>query len=220
LGIGHGALRTPEGALLSLRARYPDSDRAYTGVTLVAVTGGSTELVPPGVRVAGADSVLLLTRVRRHTGELDVTAEAQELRALLDDGLSYDTLLGRHLDPHDCPMPKPGGAPGGRMEGLDPLEWPAVGEALCGLEVAREQPVLHVGEFGGQAWRAGVFAAVRADEGVLGDDDTVVVRITEHQGAVVAVATQEGVLPAGGRGGLPGAVHGSGGGHDLSTATP
>ncbi|MFD3588496.1 glycoside hydrolase N-terminal domain-containing protein [Streptomyces sp. NPDC058683] len=100
LGIGHGALRTPEGALLSLRARYPDSDRAYTGVTLVAVTGGSTELVPPGVRVTGADSVLLLTRVRRHTGELDVTAEARELRTLLDDGLSYDALLARHLDLH------------------------------------------------------------------------------------------------------------------------
>ncbi|MFE4968841.1 glycoside hydrolase N-terminal domain-containing protein [Streptomyces sp. NPDC056660] len=100
LGIGHGALRTPEGALLSLRARYPGSDRAYTGVTLVAVTGGSTELVPPGVRVAGADSVLLLTRVRRHTGELDVTAEARELREILDGAPSYDALLARHLDLH------------------------------------------------------------------------------------------------------------------------
>ncbi|MER5521408.1 glycoside hydrolase N-terminal domain-containing protein [Streptomyces sp. NPDC002763] len=100
LGIGHSALRTPEGALLSLRARYPGSDRAYTGVTLVAVTGGSTELVPPGVRVAGADSVLLLTRVRRHTGELDVTAEARELREILESAPSYDTLLARHLEPH------------------------------------------------------------------------------------------------------------------------
>ncbi|MFG3020479.1 glycoside hydrolase N-terminal domain-containing protein [Streptomyces sp. NPDC048254] len=100
LGIGHSALRTPEGALLSLRARYPGSDRAYTGVTLVAVTGGSTELVPPGVRVACADSVLLLTRVRRHTGELDVTAEARELREILEGAPSYDTLLARHLEPH------------------------------------------------------------------------------------------------------------------------
>lgn len=33
LGVGHGAVLTPEGALLSLRARYPDSDRACTGVT-------------------------------------------------------------------------------------------------------------------------------------------------------------------------------------------
>ncbi|MFI6251272.1 glycosyl hydrolase family 95 catalytic domain-containing protein [Streptomyces sp. NPDC051016] len=100
LGVGHGALRTPEGALLSLRARYPDSDRAYTGVTLVAVTGGTTELSPPGVRAAGASTVLLLTRVRRHTGELDVNAEARELRELLADGQSYDTLLARHLDLH------------------------------------------------------------------------------------------------------------------------
>ncbi|MGW7242599.1 glycosyl hydrolase family 95 catalytic domain-containing protein [Streptomyces sp. NPDC054804] len=100
LGIGHGALRTPEGALLSLRARYPDSDRAYTGVTLVAVTGGATGLVPPGVRVTGADSVLLLTRVRRHTGELDVTAEARRLRGLLEDAPTYETLLARHLEPH------------------------------------------------------------------------------------------------------------------------
>ncbi|MGW1879884.1 glycosyl hydrolase family 95 catalytic domain-containing protein [Streptomyces sp. NPDC001975] len=100
LGVGHGALRTPEGALLSLRARYPDSDRAYTGVTLVAVTGGSTGLVPPGVRVTGAESVLLLTRVRRHTGELDVTAEARALSDLLADQESYDALLARHLGPH------------------------------------------------------------------------------------------------------------------------
>ncbi|MFF5142637.1 glycoside hydrolase N-terminal domain-containing protein [Streptomyces sp. NPDC013157] len=100
LGVGHGALRTPEGALLSLRARYPDSDRAYTGVTLVAVTGGSTGLVPPGVRVTGAASVLLLTRVRRHTGELDVTAEARDLSDLLADRESYEALLTRHLGLH------------------------------------------------------------------------------------------------------------------------
>ncbi|MEU9452365.1 glycoside hydrolase N-terminal domain-containing protein [Streptomyces sp. NPDC048277] len=100
LGVGHGALRTPEGALLTLRARYPDSDRAYTGVTLVAVTGGTAELTPPGVRITGATDVLLLTRIRRHTGELDVSAETRELRELLADGQSYDSLLARHLDLH------------------------------------------------------------------------------------------------------------------------
>ncbi|MGW0373195.1 glycoside hydrolase N-terminal domain-containing protein, partial [Streptomyces coeruleorubidus] len=47
LGVGHGAVLTPEGALLSLRARYPDSDLACTGVTLLAVTGGTTTLTPP-----------------------------------------------------------------------------------------------------------------------------------------------------------------------------
>ncbi len=67
LGVGQSVVRTPEGALLTLRARYPGSDRAYTGVTLVVPTGGDTTLIPPGVRVEGAQSVLLLTRVVRHT---------------------------------------------------------------------------------------------------------------------------------------------------------
>ncbi|MER7718170.1 glycoside hydrolase N-terminal domain-containing protein [Streptomyces flaveolus] len=127
LGIGHGAVLTPGGALLSLRARYPGSGLAYTGVTLVAVTGGTTKLVPPGVLVEGATEVLLLTRVRRHTGELDVAAEGRALRDLAagslpdgpdgtsddgpddarddgpDDGPTgtpYDVLLGRHLALH------------------------------------------------------------------------------------------------------------------------
>ncbi|WP_077801360.1 glycoside hydrolase N-terminal domain-containing protein [Streptomyces sp. JHA26] len=123
LGIGHGAVLTPEGALLSLRARYPGSDLAYTGVTLIAVTGGTTKLVPPGVLVEGATEVLLLTRVRRHTGDLDVTAEGRALRDLADGdfpdgpdgapegtpqhtphdapaGTPYDVLLHRHLAAH------------------------------------------------------------------------------------------------------------------------
>ncbi|MFH8975274.1 glycosyl hydrolase family 95 catalytic domain-containing protein [Streptomyces sp. NPDC017890] len=99
LGVGHGAALTPEGALLSLRARYPGSDLAYTGVTLVAVTGGTTKLVPPGVLVEGATEVLLLTRVHRHTGELDVITEGRALRDL-PDGTSYDRLLERHLALH------------------------------------------------------------------------------------------------------------------------
>ncbi|CAL9599990.1 hypothetical protein SUDANB15_05383 [Streptomyces sp. enrichment culture] len=106
LGVGHGAVLTPEGALLSLRARYPDGDRAYTGVTLVVVTGGTTTLAPPGARVEGARSVLLLTRVRRHTGEADVLAEGRALRGLLDEPHGegrrspYDGLLARHLPHH------------------------------------------------------------------------------------------------------------------------
>ncbi|MGW8696405.1 glycosyl hydrolase family 95 catalytic domain-containing protein [Streptomyces eurythermus] len=101
LRVGHGALLTSEGALLSLRVRYPDSDRAYTGVTLVAVTGGRTELTPPGVRVTGCRSALLLTRVLRHTGEADVIAESRHLQNLLDGTEHpYDSLLARHLDQH------------------------------------------------------------------------------------------------------------------------
>ncbi|MFI0086149.1 glycosyl hydrolase family 95 catalytic domain-containing protein [Streptomyces bobili] len=99
LGVGHGALLTPEGAVLSIRARYPDSDRAYTGVTLVAVTGGRLSLAAPGTRVEDADSVLLLTRVRRHTGDLDVTEETRALRAILA-GRSYDKLRDRHTALH------------------------------------------------------------------------------------------------------------------------
>ncbi|MFE2053312.1 glycosyl hydrolase family 95 catalytic domain-containing protein [Streptomyces sp. NPDC059459] len=99
LAVGQGAVRTPEGALLSLRAHYPGTELAYTGVTLVAVTGGTTRLVPPGVLVEGATEVLLLTRVRRHTGELDVTAEGRALREL-PDAASYDGLLDRHLALH------------------------------------------------------------------------------------------------------------------------
>ncbi|WP_338783447.1 glycoside hydrolase N-terminal domain-containing protein [Streptomyces sp. DG1A-41] len=97
LGVGHGAVLTPEGALLSLRARYPDSDLAVTGVTLLAVTGGTWTLTPPGVHVEGARSVLLLTRVHRHTGELDVVEEGRALRDLLT---GYDVLLDRHAALH------------------------------------------------------------------------------------------------------------------------
>ncbi|MGC0385428.1 alpha-L-fucosidase 2 [Streptomyces sp. SAI-129] len=103
LRVGHGAVLTPEGALLTLRARCPGSDLAHTGVTLAAVTGGATKLVPPGVLVEGATEVLLLTRVRRHTGELDALAESRALRDLLNQAphaASYDGLLARHLPRH------------------------------------------------------------------------------------------------------------------------
>ncbi|MFB7246282.1 glycoside hydrolase N-terminal domain-containing protein [Streptomyces populi] len=82
LAVEHGAVRTPEGALLTLLARYPGSGLAYTGVTLF-VTDGVTRPALPGVRVEGARSMLLLTRVRRHPGDLDVLAELRALRELL-----------------------------------------------------------------------------------------------------------------------------------------
>ncbi|MFI9154668.1 glycosyl hydrolase family 95 catalytic domain-containing protein [Streptomyces sp. NPDC053367] len=97
LGAGHGAHLTPEGVALTLRARYPGGDHAYTGVTVAAVTGGTTTLAAPGTHIQGAASVLLLTRVRRHTGELDVVEETRALRDLLQP---YDALLERHLALH------------------------------------------------------------------------------------------------------------------------
>ncbi|MEV5429493.1 glycoside hydrolase N-terminal domain-containing protein [Streptomyces sp. NPDC052701] len=101
LAVRHGAVLTPEGALLSLRARYPGGGRAYTGVTLVAVTGGTTTLAPPGLHIERARSVLLLTRVRRHEGEPDAAAQGRALRGLLGEGRSaYDDLLDRHLALH------------------------------------------------------------------------------------------------------------------------
>ncbi|MFJ2907468.1 MULTISPECIES: glycosyl hydrolase family 95 catalytic domain-containing protein [unclassified Streptomyces] len=101
LAVGDSAVRTADGAVLTLRLRYPGSDRAYTGHTLVVAAGGRTLLTPPGVRVTGARSVLLLTRVRKATGEVDAMAEGEALRDLLpDDPDPYARLLERHTALH------------------------------------------------------------------------------------------------------------------------
>ncbi|MFJ4833122.1 glycosyl hydrolase family 95 catalytic domain-containing protein [Streptomyces sp. NPDC088747] len=139
--VGHSWVLTPEGALLTLRARYPGSDLAYTGVTLAVVTGGRTRTALPGLRVEGARSLLLLTRVRRHTGELDVLAEARELRALLAGGgtapvpastptpahTAYAHLLARHTPLHRSAYLR---------AGFD-LAAPAAERALPGSELLR-----------------------------------------------------------------------------------
>jgi hypothetical protein len=98
LRADRGVRRVPEGGVLSLTVRYPGSDLGYTGVTLVH-TAGRVGTTPSAVRVTGARSVLLLTRVRRHTGDPDPAAEAAELRELLAEG-TYDTLLARHASLH------------------------------------------------------------------------------------------------------------------------
>jgi hypothetical protein len=101
LAVGDGAVLTPEGALLTLRVRHPGSETSYTGLTLVVAVGGRTTLTPPGVRIAGAESVLLLTRVLRHTGDLDTTDHARALRDTLPDAEDpYTALLGRHTALH------------------------------------------------------------------------------------------------------------------------
>jgi hypothetical protein len=91
LAVGNGAVLVPEGALLTQRVRYPGSETAYTGATLIVATGGRTQLTPPGVRVTGADSVLLLTRVARHTGEPDTEPLTRALRDLFLDAKDLDT---------------------------------------------------------------------------------------------------------------------------------
>ncbi|MFE7171759.1 glycoside hydrolase N-terminal domain-containing protein [Streptomyces sp. NPDC057616] len=102
LAVGDGAVLTADGALLTLRVRYPGSRTGYTGLTLVVVTGGRTTLTPPGLRVTGAESVLLLTRVLRHTGELDTAPHARALRGLAPEDRPdpYATLLARHTALH------------------------------------------------------------------------------------------------------------------------
>ncbi|MET7985906.1 glycoside hydrolase N-terminal domain-containing protein [Streptomyces sp. NPDC005281] len=107
LAVENGAVHTPEGALLTLRARYPGSDLAYTGVTLL-VTDGVVRDALPGVRVEGARSLLLLTRVSRHPGDPDVLAEVRALREPLPDAghgaegieYAYTHLLARHTALH------------------------------------------------------------------------------------------------------------------------
>ncbi|MFF3320563.1 glycoside hydrolase N-terminal domain-containing protein [Streptomyces sp. NPDC003035] len=83
LTVGRSVALTPDGVLLTLRMGYPGSRLACTGVTLAVTGGGRTVITPAGVRFVGARALLVLTRVRRHEGELDAVAEAEELRALL-----------------------------------------------------------------------------------------------------------------------------------------
>ncbi|MFJ5844888.1 glycosyl hydrolase family 95 catalytic domain-containing protein [Streptomyces sp. NPDC092903] len=95
LAIGRSTALTPGGGRLALRVGYPDSELAYTGVTVVRADGGRVSVSGEGIRVEGARSLLLLTRVRRHTGDLDLAAECAAL-----PGDDYPALLGRHLSLH------------------------------------------------------------------------------------------------------------------------
>ncbi|MFB8085364.1 glycoside hydrolase N-terminal domain-containing protein [Streptomyces sp. NPDC055992] len=95
LAVGRSTVLTPDGARLTLRAGYPDSDLAYTGVTVLRTEGGRVSVAGEGVRVEGARSLLLLTRVRRHAGHLDLAAECAAL-----PGDDYATLLARHVALH------------------------------------------------------------------------------------------------------------------------
>ncbi|WP_338687111.1 glycoside hydrolase N-terminal domain-containing protein [Streptomyces acidiscabies] len=96
LAVSHTVSLAPDGALLALRARYPDSAKAYTGLTRIVVAGGTTSLTTTGVRVEDAESVLLLTRVHRY--------DTREQRHPTDPALphldDYAALRARHLPLH------------------------------------------------------------------------------------------------------------------------
>ncbi|MFD4714048.1 glycoside hydrolase N-terminal domain-containing protein [Streptomyces sp. NPDC058430] len=102
LRVGRSVVLSPHGAQLTLRCRYPDSDLAYTGVTVALVHGGRCSVGTAGLRIERAEGLLLLTRVRRHLGELDAGAEAAALASLAGPDLdkTYETLLARHEATH------------------------------------------------------------------------------------------------------------------------
>lgn len=100
LGVGRSVVLAAGGAQLTLRCRYPEGESAYTGVTVALVRGGQTSVGTGGLRVTGADGLLLITRVHRHHGELDARAEAAALGSLVAPGAdpeeAYAELLARH----------------------------------------------------------------------------------------------------------------------------
>ncbi|WP_318209309.1 glycosyl hydrolase family 95 catalytic domain-containing protein [Streptomyces sp. SJL17-1] len=103
LGAGRGVATARRETVLTLRARYPDSPLGYTGITLLLTDTGRTTVTAGGIRVEGAGRLLLLTRVRRHEGDLDTAREADDLRALAtgDDLAALRArLLARHTALH------------------------------------------------------------------------------------------------------------------------
>ncbi|WP_426404655.1 glycosyl hydrolase family 95 catalytic domain-containing protein [Streptomyces sp. R-07] len=105
LMTGRGVATARRETVLTLQARYPGSPLRYTGLTLLLTDTGRTTVTASGIRVEGARQLLLLTRVRRHEGELDAEKETEELRFLLGDpdpdlaGL-HARLLARHTALH------------------------------------------------------------------------------------------------------------------------
>ncbi|MEU7510557.1 glycoside hydrolase N-terminal domain-containing protein [Streptomyces sp. NPDC042898] len=135
LGTGRGIASAGRETVLTLRARYPDGPLGYTGLTLLLSAGGRTTVTASGVRIEGAQRLLLLTRVRRHEPGADTEEtterEAHALRALAEpsDGLPalYARLLARHTALH---------GPAYRRVALDlepdPTERALPGSALLG----------------------------------------------------------------------------------------
>ncbi|MGW0788589.1 glycosyl hydrolase family 95 catalytic domain-containing protein [Streptomyces sp. NPDC002911] len=95
LAIGRSTVLTPEGAHLALRVGYPGSGLGYTGVTVARVDGGTVSVAGEGIRIEGARSLTLTTRVVRGAGRPDL---GELWAALPCEG--YTTMLARHLPLH------------------------------------------------------------------------------------------------------------------------
>ncbi|MFH8758024.1 glycosyl hydrolase family 95 catalytic domain-containing protein [Streptomyces atroolivaceus] len=95
LAVGRSTVLTPDGAHLALRVGYPGSGLGYTGVTVARVDGGRVSVAGEGIRIEGARSLTLTTRVVRGADRPDLG----ELWAALPRE-DYATLLERHRPPH------------------------------------------------------------------------------------------------------------------------
>lgn len=95
LAVGRSTVLTPDGAHLALRVGYPGSELGYTGVTVARVDGGRVSVSGEGIRIEGARSLTLVTRVVRGWGR----PELGELWAALPHE-DYATLLDRHRPAH------------------------------------------------------------------------------------------------------------------------
>ncbi|MEH0399825.1 glycoside hydrolase N-terminal domain-containing protein [Streptomyces sp. B21-088] len=95
LAVGRSTVLTPDGARLALRVGYPGGEFGYTGVTVARVDGGRVLVAGEGIRIEGARSLTLTTRVVRGAGRPDLG----ELWAGLP-GEDYAALLDRHRTPH------------------------------------------------------------------------------------------------------------------------
>ncbi|MGQ4410141.1 glycoside hydrolase N-terminal domain-containing protein, partial [[Kitasatospora] papulosa] len=95
LAVGRSTVLTPDGARLALRVGYPGGEFGYTGVTVARVDGGRVLVAGEGIRIEGARSLTLTTRVVRGAGR----PHLGELWAGLP-GEDYAALLDRHRTPH------------------------------------------------------------------------------------------------------------------------
>ncbi|MEU0126921.1 glycoside hydrolase N-terminal domain-containing protein [Streptomyces sp. NPDC006289] len=95
LAVSRATVLTPDGAHLALRLGYPGSGLGYTGVTVARVDGGSVSVSGEGIRVEGARSLTLTTRVTRAPGRPKLT----DLWAAVPHE-DYAGLLNRHRPLH------------------------------------------------------------------------------------------------------------------------